>query len=63
MVGDKADDVGLAVAAGLGAVLVRTGHGADQEAAVRRRWPARPRLAYAPDLPAAVDHILGETRA
>lgn len=60
MVGDKADDVGLAVAADLGAVLVRTGYGAGQEADVRRRWPDRPRLEFADDLAAAISLILAE---
>lgn len=63
MIGDKADDVGLAVAADLGAVLVRTGYGTEQEAEVRHRWPGRSRLLFADDLAAAIAMILAEDRA
>ena len=53
VVGDKASDVGLGRNGGLGAVLVRTGHGADQEAEVKREWKDDPRVLVAVDLPAA----------
>jgi len=59
VVGDKADDVGLALAAGLGAILVRTGHGRDQEALVAARWPGHPGIDVVDDLAAAVDLVLG----
>jgi len=59
VVGDKADDVGLALAAGLGAILVRTGHGLDQEAVVTARWPGLPGIHVVDDLAAAVDLVLG----
>jgi histidinol-phosphate phosphatase family protein len=55
VIGDKVSDVDLALAAGLGAVLVRTGHGRVQEAALADR----PAL-VADDLPAAVTAILAE---
>lgn len=58
VVGDKASDVELGLAAGLGAVLVRTGYGREQEEKVLRMWPAAERLLVADDLSAAVDAIL-----
>ena len=58
VVGDKASDVALARAAGLGAVLVHTGYGAAEAATVRTRWGDDPRVLQAADLPAAVAAIL-----
>jgi len=58
VIGDKSSDVGLGLAAGLGAALVRTGYGATQEAVVTRRWPGASRLIVADDLASAVSAIL-----
>lgn len=58
MVGDKEADVAFGRAAGLGSVLVRTGHGRTEEPAVQSSWAADPRVRVADDLPAAVDLIL-----
>lgn len=58
VVGDKASDVELGLAAGLGAVLVRTGYGANQESDVVARWSTTPRLLIADDLQQAVSAIL-----
>jgi hypothetical protein len=56
-VGDKLADVDLAVDAGLGAALVRTGHGAAAEARLGAR-ERRSGVLVADDLPAAVAAIL-----
>jgi D-glycero-D-manno-heptose 1,7-bisphosphate phosphatase len=61
VIGDKASDVALGRAAGLGAVLVLTGYGMDAQAEVRRRWPQDDRVLVAADLPAAVAMILART--
>ena len=58
VVGDKASDVALGRSAGLGAVLVHTGYGAGEIAAVRARWGQDPRVLQAADLPGAVAAIL-----
>lgn len=56
MIGDKVADVDLALNNGLRAVLVRTGHGREQEA----RLGQRRGVAVADDLAAAVVAILAE---
>ncbi len=53
VVGDKASDVSLARAGGMGAVLVRTGHGASYEQEVREMGKTDSRVLIADDLPAA----------
>jgi len=58
VVGDKASDVELALRAGLGAVLVLTGYGADADAAVAEAHAGNPRVLRAADLPAAVAAVL-----
>lgn len=58
VIGDKASDVALARAAGLGAVLVHTGYGVAEAASVRARWGDDPRVLQAVDLPGAVSAIL-----
>ncbi len=58
LVGDKESDVALARRAGLRAVHVATGHGADEAAAVRSKWGDDSRVLAAVDLPAAVAAIL-----
>jgi histidinol-phosphate phosphatase family protein len=55
VIGDKVSDVDLALAAGMGAVLVRTGHGRAQEDALAGRSAL-----VVDDLPAAVRAILAE---
>jgi hypothetical protein len=42
----------------MGAVLVRTGYGATQEALVRRLWPDDPRVLVAADLADAFGAIV-----
>lgn len=59
VIGDKASDVQLGRDAGLGACLVRTGYGAEQESRVRARYGADDRVGVEDDLPAAVAWILG----
>ncbi|MGD9548295.1 MAG: D-glycero-alpha-D-manno-heptose-1,7-bisphosphate 7-phosphatase [Candidatus Krumholzibacteriia bacterium] len=54
MVGDKADDVALGHSLGARSVLVRTGHGAREEASVRERWAGDPDVFIRDDLAAAV---------
>ena len=63
MVGDKFSDVELGRRADLGAILVRTGYGAHQEAEVTSRYDDDPRVWIADDLADAVAGILarGET--
>ena len=58
VVGDKASDVALGRNGGMGAVLVRTGYGAEQEGTVARLWQDDPRVLVAADLPAAFAAIL-----
>lgn len=58
LVGDKESDIRLARSADLGAVLVRTGHGSDEEAAVARAWRNDPLVLVADDLPAAVAALI-----
>jgi len=58
LVGDKESDVALARRAGLRAVHVATGHGADEAAVVQSKWGHDPRVLAAADLPAAVAVIL-----
>ena len=58
MVGDKNVDVAFGRGAGLGCVLVLTGHGKSEEAAVRQQWGDDPRVLVAADLPAAINLIL-----
>jgi D-glycero-D-manno-heptose 1,7-bisphosphate phosphatase len=58
LVGDKESDIRLARAVGMGAVLVRTGYGAEDEAAVLRRWAGERRMLVADDLAAGVALIL-----
>lgn len=53
VVGDKASDVELGRNGGMGAVLVRTGYGAEQEGVVVRLWKNDSRVLVAADLPAA----------
>lgn len=53
VVGDKASDVALARAGEMGAVLVRTGHGATFEQEVRLLGEDDPKILIADDLPAA----------
>ena len=57
MVGDKASDVAFGREQGMGAVLVRTGHGAGQEDEVRDRWADDRRVLVADDLWAAYSLI------
>lgn len=57
IVGDKGSDVALGQKAGLGSILVSTGYGAQEEAAVKRRWSSADRVFVAADLAAAVDLI------
>ena len=58
LVGDKESDIRLARSADMGAVLVRTGHGSDEEAAVARAWGDDPLVLVADDLPAAVAALI-----
>lgn len=58
VIGDKLSDVELARAAGLRGILVRTGHGRDQEA----RLGAGSGIVVVDDLPAAIALILAEAR-
>lgn len=58
VVGDKASDVELGRRHGLGGILVATGHGAAEAAAVAARFPGDPRVRMAADLPAAVAGVL-----
>lgn len=61
LVGDKATDVALGRALGVGAILVRTGYGARSETEVRRIWGRDPAVSVVPDLTAAVDLVLART--
>jgi len=63
VIGDKASDVALGQAAGLGSVLVRTGYGAADETTVKARWPAADRVLVAADLAAAIELILNREGA
>ncbi len=58
VIGDKASDVELGRRHGLGAVLVETGHGAEQVERVRAAWPGDPRVLVAADLAEAIDRVL-----
>ena len=58
VVGDKASDVELGRRHGLGGILVATGHGAAEAAAVAARFPGDTRVRLAADLPAAVAAVL-----
>jgi len=60
MVGDKADDIALGRSLGARCVLVRTGHGAREEASVRERWAGDPDVSIRADLAAAVDLALAD---
>jgi len=60
IVGDKGSDVALGQKAGLGSVLVSTGYGAQEAAAVKRRWSGADRVFVAADLAAAVDLICNQ---
>ena len=62
MVGDKAGDVAFGRNAGLRSILVRTGHGTEQEAEVRSSWSTDAKVAVAENLAAAVDLILAGFR-
>jgi len=62
VVGDKASDVAFARDNGLGAVLVLTGYGADQQDDVRRRWPDDPRVKVASDLTEAFAVLSGDRK-
>ena len=53
VVGDKTSDVTLAVAARMGGILVRTGHGHDYESEVQQLTTANPRILIADNLPDA----------
>lgn len=55
VIGDKVSDVDLALANGMRGILVRTGHGREQEAGLGRREG----VVVCDDLPGAVAHILG----
>lgn len=59
VIGDKASDVELGRRHGLGAVLVGTGYGATERAAVEAARPGDARVLHAPDLAGAVAAILG----
>ncbi len=54
VIGDKASDVELGRRHGLGGLLVATGYGASEAAAVAARWPGDARVRLAKDLAAAV---------
>lgn len=56
VIGDKASDLGLARSGGMRGILVRTGHGRQEEA----RLGPLPDAPVVDDLAAAVDLILGE---
>lgn len=56
LVGDKISDVDLALGSGLQPILVRTGHGREQEKGLGERAG----VLVVDDLPAAVDRILAE---
>lgn len=58
VVGDKASDVALGRNGGMGAVLVQTGYGAEQEGVVTRLWGQDPLVLVAADLPAAIAAIV-----
>jgi histidinol-phosphate phosphatase family protein len=58
VIGDKASDVELGRRHGLGAVLVATGYGADEQGKVAAARPGDPRVMFAADLAAAVAAIL-----
>lgn len=53
VIGDKVSDMAFARRRGLGAVLVRTGYGAEQEPEVLRRWKNDSRVMIEDNLPAA----------
>lgn len=58
MIGDSLRDLEAGAAAGCGTlILVRTGHGTDEEAAVRAATLSRP-VRIESDLPTAVDYLL-----
>jgi D-glycero-D-manno-heptose 1,7-bisphosphate phosphatase len=59
LVGDKASDVELGLAAGLRAALVRTGHGLEYEDEFQQRWAGRDDAVLADDLGGVCDLILG----
>jgi histidinol-phosphate phosphatase family protein len=61
VVGDKHSDIALGRDAGLGAALVLTGYGLQQEEKVRQTWPNDSLVGVFDDLPLAVDHILENT--
>jgi D-glycero-D-manno-heptose 1,7-bisphosphate phosphatase len=58
VVGDKASDVALGRNGEMGAVLVRTGYGAEQEGVVTWQWENDSWVLVAADLPAAFAAIL-----
>ncbi len=58
VLGDKESDVALGQNAGLGSVLVLTGHGPDELSRVRGRWSDHRRVLVADDLTAAVDAVI-----
>ncbi len=58
VIGDKGCDVALGRNLGLGGILVRTGHGAQEEANVVAAWGKDPEFAVVDDLSGAVDYIL-----
>jgi D-glycero-D-manno-heptose 1,7-bisphosphate phosphatase len=58
LVGDKASDVELGLAAGLRAALVRTGHGREHEKEVRQRWSGREDVVLMDDLGQVCELIL-----
>lgn len=62
VIGDKKCDVELGRNAGIGGLLVRTGHGRDQEKEVLHSFPDDARVQIADDLSAAVDFILQKGR-
>lgn len=62
VVGDKVSDVLLARTAGLGSVLVLTGHGAEHEDEVRSLAEKSSRILVAADLPAAFAALRGAER-
>ena len=61
VIGDKPSDVELGLAAGLRAVMVRTGHGREHEDAFARRWSGRRDVLLLDDLPQAAMAILSAT--
>jgi D-glycero-D-manno-heptose 1,7-bisphosphate phosphatase len=59
MIGDKGSDVAFGRAAGMGAILVRTGYGTGEENKVQGLWNQDEQVMVVDDLQAAVNTLVG----